>query len=174
MAIVRYLLFFSALIHATQLTLPVSFQADFIQTVTGVKGKTLHYEGKLYFSQPGRVRWVYLKPEAKEVCTQGKRMTVVEKELEQVTLYRLKKHLALSDILRRAKPVKPHIYDALYEGRHYTLRTDESGNVDSIAFFDELDNKVQILFKKIKRGTKPLPESATACRYPKSYDIIKG
>jgi outer membrane lipoprotein carrier protein len=37
-----------------------------------------------------------------------------------------------------------------------------------------LDNKVQIVFKKVKYGKGNLSKKTMACKVPKDYDMIRG
>jgi outer membrane lipoprotein carrier protein len=121
-------------INAGDIAIPAAFRADFVQTITNPEKKVIRYEGEVLFSEPSRMKWVYLKPTRKEVCTDGKDILLVEHELEQVSRYRMRKPFDLAAIVKHAKPVKERIYTAAYEGKVYTLRVDEKGRVDSIAF----------------------------------------
>ena len=41
-------------------------------------------------------------------------------------------------------------YVAEYQGKKYTIQTDKKEQLQSVAYFDDLENKVQIVFKKSK------------------------
>jgi len=156
------------------ISIPEHFQADFIQKVTNPKKKVITYEGSMRFSDKNRLKWIYTSPTKKEVCTDGKELTVVDHDLEQVSYYLIDKGLDLLSILREAKKYKDNIYLANYQNRRYTIQVDNDSRIQSVAYFDDLDNKVQIVFRKMKYG-KGSPESSDMnCTAPKTYDVIKG
>jgi len=157
-----------------QIILPESFQSDFKQMVTNPKGKVLHYEGKVYFSSMQYFKWVYLKPTQKEVCTDGKELLVVDHDLEQVSAYYISKGLDISKVLQKATLYRKNIYLANYDERQYTIQLDDKNRLQSIAYYDELDNKVQIIFIDMKYTKTALPKKKMQCNYPKAYDIIRG
>ncbi len=156
------------------IAVPEHFQADFVQKVTNPKGKVITYEGSVRFSEGNRLKWVYLKPTSKEVCTDGKELIVVDHDLEQVSYYLIDKGLDLPTILKHAKKYKDNIYLAEYQNRRYTIQVDKNGRIQSVAYFDDLDNKVQIVFKKMQYGKGSLKAADMHCNAPKSYDVIRG
>jgi len=85
----RYLLILVSLfltMNAQGITLPAAMEARFIQKVTNPKKKVIRYEGTLLMDNKARFKWSYLKPTKKEVCSDGKRLTVVDHDLEQVAV----------------------------------------------------------------------------------------
>ena len=66
------------------------------------------------------------------------------------------------------------IYVAEYDNKTYTIQVDKKQKLHSIAYFDDLDNKVQILFKQMKYGKGNLPAQSMKCNYPINYDMIQG
>jgi outer membrane lipoprotein carrier protein len=161
-------------VFAEGIDIPVAFEAHFVQTVANPEKKVIRYEGEVLFSKPSRMKWIYEKPTRKEVCTDGKDILIVEHELEQVSRYRMRKPFDLEEILKRAESVSERIYTATYEGRTYTLRTDEKGRLDSVAFFDDTENKIQLLFTRIRTKKKAFDASKMRCDYPVEYDVIEG
>jgi len=159
---------------ADSITLPDNFKADFTQKITNAKKKVINYNGKVYFSDKKLQKWEFLKPTKKEVCTTDKKLIVVDHDLEQVSNYRIKKGFNLKKILAKAKLHKKNIYVATYLDIRYTIQLDAKGHLHSFAFFDELDNKVQIVFKKIKYGKGKLSKKTMSCPVPKGYDVIRG
>lgn len=154
--------------------LPENFQADFTQTVTNTKKKVISYNGKISFSNKTLFKWQYISPTQKEVCTNGLELLVVDHDLEQVSIYRVDKGMDIAKILSQAILHSKNIYVADYNHRRYTIQIDESGKLQSLAYFDDLDNKVQILFINIKYGTGELPQKSMQCNYPLAYDMIRG
>ena len=156
------------------IVLPPSFHARFVQTVTSPDKSVIRYEGKVLLNRPAHVKWIYRKPTPKEVCSDGRDVLVVDHDLEQVSRYRLRKGFSLAEVLQHAKPIKPHIYTARYKGKTYTVRTDAKGRVDSVAFIDDADNTVQLLFHTIGTSQKAISEKKMRCNYPRTYDVIEG
>ncbi len=172
----RILLIFSLgfYVHAASIKLPENFRADFTQKITNTKKKTINYAGKVRFSNETLLKWEYTKPTRKEVCTDGHELTVVDHDLEQVSNYLVNKGFNFAKILKNAKPHSKNIYVAKYENKNYTIQVDAKQRLQSIAYFDDLDNKVQIVFKKVKYGKGSLSRKSMTCKVPKNYDVIRG
>ncbi len=160
--------------YAAPIILPENFQAYFTQKITNAKKKTINYSGKVRFSNKTLLKWEYLKPTKKEVCTDGRDLLVVDHDLEQVSSYRINKGFDLAKILKKAKVHSKNIYVTKYENINYTIQVDAKRQLHSIAYFDDLDNKVQILFKKMKYGKGNLSPKSMKCHYPRNYDMIRG
>ncbi len=172
MKLVLLLLLLSSIVFAT-IKLPENFQADFIQKITNTKGKVIEYRGKVAFSDEKFFKWSYIYPTKKEVCTNESELLVVDHDLEQVSEYLIDKGMDISNILNKAKLYSKNVYVAKYENVKYTIQV-HNNKLQSIAYFDVLDNKVQIIFKGIKYGKGKLPKKDIRCDYPKSYDMIRG
>ena len=168
------LLILHIFIFANSIVLPENFQAKFTQKITNPKNKVINYSGKVLFSHKTLLKWEYLKPTKKEVCTNGRELLVVDHDLEQVSNYYINKGFNFTKILQNAKLHSPNIYVALYEGKQYTIQTDKRNRLRSVAYFDDLDNKVQIVFKNVRYGNKKISSNKMKCNYPKDYDIIRG
>jgi outer membrane lipoprotein carrier protein len=157
------------------IVIPGNVQAAFTQKITNTKKKVITYKGSVHFAKKNRVKWIYTDPTEKEVCTDGKTLTVVDHDLEQVSYYRIDKGLDLGTILKHAKKYKDHIYLAKFQDKTYTIAVDDKGRVESVAYYDDLDNKVQILFVYMHQDDKKHGiKSDIECKAPKSYDIIRG
>jgi len=164
----------SMYVNASSIALPENFQANFTQKITNTKKKTINYKGKLRFSSKTLLKWLYTKPTKKEVCTNGKELIVVDHDLEQVSNYLINKGFNFTKILKKAKLHSKNIYVAKYENKSYTIQVDGKQKLHSIAYFDDLDNKVQIVFKKVKYGKGKLSKKSMTCKAPKDYDHIRG
>jgi len=71
-------------------------KAQVNQTVFDRNGrKTQESSGTLYFSRPGKFRWVYEKPYAQLLVGDGKRLWIYDEDLDQVTVRKL--DLAIGD-----------------------------------------------------------------------------
>ena len=161
-------------IASSEIHLPKSFSADFTQMITNSKKKVIHYSGKVLFSDVKHFKWSYLEPTKKEVCTDGDELLVVDHDLEQVSAYYINKGLDIAKVLMKAKLHSENIYLAEYEDKKYTIQLDDKQKLHSIAYYDELDNKVQILFKKMKYSNDSIPHTQMQCNYPIDYDVIRG
>ena len=159
---------------SANIELPENFQADFTQKITNTKEKVITYSGKVRFSNETLFKWSYKEPTQKEVCTNGLELLVVDHDLEQVSAYRISNGIDIAKILKKAKPHSENIYVAAYENKQYTIQVDKKQKLHSIAYFDDLDNKVQIVFKHMKYGKGNLPSQSMKCNYPKNYDMIQG
>ena len=166
-------LFLSTLVFS-DIKLPESFQADFTQMITNTKKKVIHYKGKVAFSNGKHFKWSYLKPTQKEVCTDGLELLVVDHDLEQVSAYYIGKSIDIAKVLKKATLHSKNIYVAELEGKKYTIQLDAKQKLHSIAYYDELDNKVQIVFHKMKYTKGKLADKKMQCNYPVDYDVIRG
>jgi len=172
--ILGVIVMFAGTLYGAGISLPQHFEADFKQRVTNPKKQVIKYEGHVLFSQKNRLKWLYTAPSRKEVCTDGKEILVVDHDLEQVSAYRIGKGFDMANILAHAKPYRDDIYLTTYEGKQYTIKLDQKGRLESIAYYDDLDNKVQIVFEKMHYGTKRLSAKRMQCDYPADYDMIRG
>ena len=173
MRLLSLLLLASSLLSAS-IELPGNFQADFIQKVTNTKNKVITYSGKVRFSDETLFKWSYKEPTQKEVCTDGLELLVVDHDLEQVSAYRISDGINIAQILKKAVLYSKNIYVAEYENKKYTIQLDKQQRLHSIAYYDDLDNKVQILFNHMKYGKGDLPIESMKCNYPANYDMIRG
>ena len=65
-------------------------KAQFTQTVIDKNGrKTQEASGNLFFSRPGKFRWVYQKPYSQLIVGDGKRLWIHDEDLDQVTVRKL-------------------------------------------------------------------------------------
>lgn len=173
MRLLSLLLLASSLLSAN-IELPENFQADFIQKITNTKQKVITYNGEVRFSNGSLFKWSYKEPTKKEVCTDGQELLVVDHDLEQVSAYLVSNGIDIAKILQKAKPYRENVYVAEYDGKQYTIQVDRQQKLHSIAYYDDLDNKVQIIFQHMKYGKGNLPSQSMKCNYPKSYDRIEG
>jgi outer membrane lipoprotein carrier protein len=65
-------------------------KAQFTQTVIDKNGrKTQEATGNLFFSRPGKFRWVYQKPYSQLIVGDGKRLWIHDEDLDQITVRKL-------------------------------------------------------------------------------------
>ena len=168
-----YLIFATLLSAESAITLPISFKASFSQTITSDKNKKISYSGTLLFSSPKNFKWSYRKPTKKEVCTDGKELLIVDHDLEQTSAYYIDSGLDLSEILKKAKFHRKTVYIAKHKDKNYTVQVNNRGELSRIAYMDDLDNSVLIIFSKMKYSKKRIPASKLKCNYPADYDEIR-
>ena len=171
---ISIVMFLTSIIWSSGINLPVSFSADFVQKVTDEAKHTIKYSGQILMNAPDIIKWIYQKPSQKEVCSSKGRVTVVDKELEQVSFYKLDKRFDLAKLLSNAKHYKDNLYTARYNGKYYTIALDENKQIEQIAYKDDMDNIVNIHFYKIKYSNKKIPADKLKCPFPNSYDIVEG
>ena len=164
----------SVLLGAGGIAVGPGMEAQFVQKITNPKKKVIRYEGRVLMDNGARFKWSYFKPTKKEVCSDGKRVIVVDHDLEQVSYYRMDKGFDLGAVLKNAKHYKENLYTARYRDRTYTIAVDGRGRVEQIAYRDDMDNVVNIHLYKLKTFSRPPAASAFRCPYPKSYDVIGG
>jgi len=161
------------LAFSASLSLPDYFRADFTQTVAGDDNRSLRYEGRLLLrSADENAKWIYTRPIPKTICVQSGRVWVIEPELEQVTLFRLRQSIPLAELIKKAKPDGEGGYSARYADTDYRLEADESGRPVTIAYTDEMGHRITIRFHDIR--TDPIPADSLRCDPPEDYDIVDG
>ncbi|NPA28516.1 MAG: hypothetical protein GXN91_05700 [Epsilonproteobacteria bacterium] len=157
---------------AANIEIPIAFKANFTQQVKNPKGKIIRYKGVIYFNSPDNTKWIYYSPTKKEVCSSDGKVIVIDHELEQASYYSIDKKLNLAKVLKRAKHHKGNIYTTKYKGKLYTIVLDKKKRISQIAYKDNLDNTVNIMFRKIRYRTRPFKDSTFFCARPNGYDTI--
>jgi outer membrane lipoprotein carrier protein len=174
MRAVRWLFFFLPMLVLAQINVPISMSATFVQKITTPHKKTTRYTGSLLLNRSREFRWAYRSPTRREICGDSSRVRIVDHDLEQVTIYRVGSLLDLMQLLKRAEPYRGDLYLAKYHGTRYTLKINKKGQVEQIAFKDDMDNVVNIHFHKIHYRTAPFGSAKLRCVIPKKYDVIRG
>jgi len=170
--IISLLTLFFALLNADAIQVPTAFKANFLQQVTNTKGKVIKYKGKIFFNSPTNTKWIYTAPTKKEVCSLEKQLIVIDHDLEQVNYYSIDKGFNLAKVLRKARQYKGNTYTTKFKGKLYTVVLNSKGQIEQIAYKDNLDNTVNIIFTSIKYLNKPIKQSKFYCIRPKNYDTI--
>jgi outer membrane lipoprotein carrier protein len=162
----------SSLLFSQGISVPKSFMANFTQIVKNPKGKVIKYRGKIFFNAPSETKWIYTSPTKKEVCSSGNNLVVIDHDLEQVSYYSIDKGLNLAKVLNRAKLHKNRTYVTKYKNNYYTIVLSPSAKIEQIAYKDNLDNQVNIIFTNTKYYDKLLPPTKFICARPKGYDAV--
>jgi outer membrane lipoprotein carrier protein len=120
-----------------------TLSGTFSQTVYDSKGrKTQQTSGELYFSRPGKFRWIYHKPYEQLIVGDGKKIWIYDPDLEQVTVKRLDKSIGESPA-------------ALLAGnndidRHYNLK--DSGEKDGLEWLEATPKSNEGTFNAVRLG----------------------
>jgi hypothetical protein len=171
----KYILFFSLLsisIFAKGLYFPEMIKAEFIQKITSPDKKVeTIYKGDMILLKNGSGIWNYYSPDRKVVCTHNNDITVVNHSLEQVNYFSTGT-LNLKRLFIKAKPLAQNgVWLTKYD-RKYTIKVDNEGKIEQIAFIDDVDNIVNIRLLNVNYSDNPNIKVDTQCHFPSSYDII--
>ncbi|WP_373035306.1 LolA-like outer membrane lipoprotein chaperone [Sulfurimonas sp.] len=148
-----------------------TFQADFTQSVTDDKDKSLVYEGHVVASKPQNAVWNYTKPIKKDVYINRYNVTVVEPEIEQVIVRRIESNFDFFNMIQNAKKIEKDVYEARYKESKFTITT-KNRLIESISYIDEFENKVKILFENQKQNEDVNVELFIP-KYPLEFDIVR-
>ena len=148
-----------------------SFQADFTQSVTDDKDKSLVYKGHVVASKPQNAVWNYIKPIKKDVYINRFNVTVIEPEIEQVIIRRIDSSLDFFNMIQNAKEIQKNKYEAHYRESKFTITT-KNELIETISYIDEFENKVKIVFENQKQNEKINMELFTPS-YPLEFDVIR-
>ncbi|WP_371818509.1 LolA-like outer membrane lipoprotein chaperone [Campylobacter helveticus] len=163
-----FLTLFCALVFAYDLDYE-NYTSEFSQSVSSKQSK-LDYEGH-FILEKDRAFWSYEKPSKKEIYINKNDIIIVEHDLEQVSFAKLEKIPNLSAIFKQAKEISPNKLKATYENTDYII-TLFNGEVKSISYNDEFENKVLITLHKPQKNTKINP-SIFKPKFPQNYDILR-
>jgi outer membrane lipoprotein carrier protein len=148
-----------------------SFEADFTQSVTDDKNKSLVYEGHIIASKPQNAVWNYIQPIKKDVYINRFNVTVIEPEIEQVIIRKIDASLDFFNMIQNAKEIEKDRYEANYKESKFTITTNNK-IIESISYVDEFENRVKIVFKNQKQNAT-INQELFIPRYPLEFDIIR-
>ncbi len=148
-----------------------SFEANFTQSITDEKGKTIIYKGNLKSKKPYKAIWHYTFPIEKVVYIIRRDVTVVEYDMEQAIYKKLNEEIDLFTLLNNAKKVKKNIYEVKYNDDSYSLEIIK-GIVQKITYVDKFDNTVEIKFTSQKTDVK-FKKATFDIVVPDDFDIIQ-
>lgn len=148
-----------------------SFDADFTQSVTDDKEKSLIYKGHILASKPQNALWSYKTPVKKSVYINRSDVTIVEPDIEQVIIRKIDSSFDFFTLIKNAKKIKEDVYLANYKESEFTITT-KNNFIESISYIDGFENKVKIVFKNQKQNEKVDKELFTP-RFPLEFDIIR-
>ena len=146
-----------------------TFQSAFVQTVTNDQNKTLRYEGKLYFKQPGHLLWIYTKPIKKRIYIHNNKVTVIEPDLEQVVIKNMEEK-DLFTLLQKAEKIEKDHYILRQKDRTFHIYL-KNGVIKKVRYKDQFDNENVVLFEKPKQNRK-IDENIFKVEIDPSYDVV--
>lgn len=168
-----------------------SLEVEFVQTLQDSRGQTIEKSsGTLAIQRPNQFRWDYLKPHAQVIVSDGTRLWLYDRDLEQVTTRRLEQSLAgtpASLLAGSDDPRKSFEVERVEEVRGWTFvdlapkRADtdfkkvrlglRSEQLGSMELTDKLGQTTLLEFSKFKRNP-PLPVTRFQFTPPKGVDVI--
>ncbi|OYY95990.1 MAG: outer membrane lipoprotein carrier protein LolA [Hydrogenophilales bacterium 28-61-23] len=120
-------------------------KANFTQTVIDRAGrKTQEASGNLYFSRPGKFRWIYQKPYAQVIVGDGKKLWIHDEDLDQVSVRKLDQALGDSPAALLAGDNNIEKLFALKDG----------GIKDGIEWLEATPKSKEGSFEKVRMGFK--------------------
>jgi len=147
-----------------------TMQADFIQTITDDRNSTITYRGDMIAKRPNMTMWHYREPFEKRVYITADNVTIVEPELEQAIIKKLRSSIDILAILAAAQRDQDNSYSASYNDQKYRITVD-GDKIMSIAYTDTFDNNVKIVFEK-HQINKVVDSGRFKAQIPEEYDII--
>jgi outer membrane lipoprotein carrier protein len=179
------------------LTQTTSARGEFVQTVSRETGsapaatpRTQQSSGRFVFQRPGRFRWNYDKPYEQLIVADGERLTLYDRDLNQVTIRRLQAALPSSpasilfgsndferefevsnagtrDGLEWVK-ARPRASDTPFERIEIGLR---DGLPGAMLLVDSFGNTTRLAFSKVERNPK-LDADTFRFVAPKGADVL--
>ncbi|WP_304543813.1 LolA-like outer membrane lipoprotein chaperone [Sulfurimonas microaerophilic] len=148
-----------------------SFQADFEQSITDEKNKKIVYKGDIKASNPHYALWQYNNPIEKTVYVLKNRVIMIEPDLEQAIIKTIDSNFDFFALMKNAKEIKKDTYTATFNNIKYTIYT-KGLTIESIAYVDEFENEVNIVFKNQKVNEK-IDLNIFNPYIPQGFDIIR-
>ncbi len=148
-----------------------SFSSPFEQRIVDDHGKAIVYRGELWAAKPQNALWSYQKPIQKGVYVNGRRLVIIEPQLEQATVRSLGDEIDFLEIIKKAKKVDNDHYSATVNGQTYSIIF-KKDVLSMIQYKDTYDNKVSIQFLKPIQNSA-IPASHFQPVIPVGYDVLK-
>ena len=187
-----------ALTQETQPTNPLTrffydiqhLQADFTQLEYDGEGIFQREStGRLYLSRPGRFRLDYLEPDELIIWADGERLSLFDKELEQVTVYKQTEQLKESaaallagdaSVLENYQVIEAEFDDGLQwfdltgaDAREGDLRLALRGSVPAVLeYADDLGSRVRMLLFRLDLDSE-LDDEVFTPTIPPGVDIFE-
>ncbi|MBC8118139.1 MAG: outer membrane lipoprotein chaperone LolA [Burkholderiaceae bacterium] len=175
------------------LTQTQSARGEFVQRLTPRSGAkaSVAASGQFVFQRPGKFRWVYEKPYEQLIVADGQRLTMFDKDLNQVTIKKLQSSLPSSpaSILFGSNEfekefeisdggvreglewiiARPRAKDTTFERIEIGFR---DGLPAAMLLADGFGQQTQLTFSKVDRNPK-LDAEAFRFTVPKGADVLE-
>jgi len=148
-----------------------SFEADFEQSVMNEKQDVIRYFGHVLATKPQYALWQYSKPVEKEIYITKQNVTIIEPEIEQVIIRRIRNNFNFFKMIEDAKEIKKDIYITKIKDIEYTIKLDKN-LIKSISYKDEFENNIIISFTQQIQNSK-IDTIVFTPKVPLEYDIIR-
>ncbi len=148
-----------------------SFKADFTQSITDDKNKTITYKGNVIASNTQDALWNYKTPVVKSVYLNGSKVTIIEPELEQVIIKYIKSNFNFFNMIKNAKKINNNTYIATFNDAKFTIKTEDK-KIKSISYLDEFENKVVITFSNQQQNIN-INKDIFIPHYSINFDIVR-
>ncbi len=148
-----------------------TLSADFTQTITDDTNKTITYEGHVDALRPDKALWAYHSPVEKDVFVLGKKVTIIEPELEQAITKTFRSEIDLFKILEHAKKLDAETYLATHGSQQFLVKIKDDIPM-AISYKDAFENRIRILFSKQKIN-RNLDALLFEPRIPAGFDILR-
>jgi outer membrane lipoprotein carrier protein len=171
-----------------------TFEARFTQTIVGAQSAGEQSSGRFYLHRPGRLRWDYVRPHTQIIVTDGLRLWVYDKDLNQVTVRAIDRAMATTpamllageasvlDSFRITAGESRQDADAGLEWIRMLPRSDDTdflsvelgfadGELRQMELRDKLGQTTRIAFSGIRRNAR-LNEKLFQFEPPRGADVI--
>ncbi len=148
-----------------------SLSSNFVQTIVSPEGSSFKYEGKFYAKKPHYVLWSYKTPTNKSMYITNDNVMIVEPELEQVIISKMKNIPNISILLENAREVSKNLFKTTFEDVEYNIFV-ENNKPKSIKYVDKLENQITIDFLHVRTNIN-LDTRLFKYKIPNGFDIIK-
>ena len=154
-----------------QISIPNTFEANFIQSVQNEENSTITYKGKLKATIDKKALWIYENPISKKIYFSNGEFLIIEDELEQAIYGKTNQNVDFFQILQNAKKTDQETYEAKCCDNKYSI-TLENEKIKSITYKDKLDNTIKLDFSNVLYNT-PLDDGLFVPKIPKDYDLLR-
>jgi outer membrane lipoprotein carrier protein len=174
-----------------QLSITQSFEAHFVQTTQSSQFGNQITQGEMALQRPGKFRWQINKPDQQLLISDGQKLWIYDRDLEQVIIQPVNQRLDETPALLLAGKVESiqqffnvTKFDANKPGDWYELKSlDKEGLVDkvilnfdhntiqSMQIYDNLGQRTNITFSQIKTNPN-FPAGYFSFKPPLGVEII--
>ncbi len=167
-----------------------SFEARFTQTISGSQAAGEVSSGRFYLQRPGKLRWDYVRPHTQVIVTDGLRLWVYDKDLNQVTVRAIDRAMATTPAMLLAGETGVMAGFKISAGRaredlewiRMLPRRDETdflsvelgfadGELREMELRDKLGQTTRISFSGIRRNAR-LKDKLFQFEPPRGADVI--